>query len=196
MTDAPAYNEKELLLRTAEGDEQAFGLLFQAYANKLGHYVHRFTRSFILTQEIVQDVFLKIWLNRAALREMDNFSAYLFVAARNHTFNALKQLAREYDKQKQWQLTLKEELNVNAENTGYTETAAMINKAIAALPPQQKKVFLLSREKGLTQEEIAQELQLSVTTVKKHMVLALKSLREQLGVKTNMLLLVLFAEFF
>lgn len=194
MSDLQPYEEKQILQRIAEGDEQAFKLLFQIYHNKLGNYVHRYTRSFMLTQEIVQEVFLKIWLGRTALREVDSFSAYLFVTARNHTFNALKQIAREYGRQKQWQMDLKEEFNLNDQNTGYKETVVAVNKAIGALPPQQKKVFLLSREKGLTQEEIARKLQLSITTVKKHMVLALKRLREQLGPDASIILLILLTE--
>lgn len=196
MSDNQTYYEKELLLRVAEGDEQAFKLIFQSYFHKLGNYVHRFTKSFIITQEIVQDVFLNIWINRAALRNIDNFSSYLFVISRNHTFNAVKKLAREYEKQKKWQADLQEELHLNGyTSAGYSETLILVNKAIRALPPQQKKVFLLSREKGLTQEEIAKELGLSITTVKKHMVLALKFLRSQLGDNANIIFLIALAEF-
>lgn len=197
MLDNQTYKEGYLLLRIADGDEQAFNIIFQSYHNKLGNYVHRFTKSFTLTQEIVQDVFLRIWLNRAGLKDVDNFSSYLFVITRNHTFNALKKLAREYDKQKKWQSELKEELNLNDDTTiGYNQTLILVNKAIGELPPQQKKVFLLSREKGLTQEQIANELNLSVATVKKHMVLALKFLRSQLGSDVNIILLILSTEFY
>ncbi len=183
------YTDKELLERVALGEERAFRLLFQNYHNKLGSYVYRYTRSFMLTQEIVQDVFLKIWLNRSALHEINNFNSYLFVVARNHTFNALKRIASEYGRQKQWQRRLiKEEFNLNGQNTAYKETVLAVNKAIETLPAQQKKVFLLSREMELTHEEIALKLRLSVTTVKKHMVLALKQLREQLGADANIIL--------
>ena len=77
------------------GDENAFAKLFKNYYNQLGGFIMRLTESEALTQEIVQDVFLKIWINRAAPAEIDCFKAYLQVVAKNYAFNCLKQIARE-----------------------------------------------------------------------------------------------------
>src|SRR4051794_31123528 len=93
---------KIMLLKVAEGDENAFAALFKIYYNQLGEFIMRITESKPLTQEIVQDVFLKIWINRSSLAELDSFKAYLLVVARNHAFNCLKQIAREKSQKKEW----------------------------------------------------------------------------------------------
>ena len=93
--------EKELLVKVSQGDENAFGQLFTLYYNQLGDFIMRIAESRPLAQEIVQDVFLKIWLNRATLAEVESFRAYLFVVARNHAFNCLKQIARERNRKKE-----------------------------------------------------------------------------------------------
>jgi RNA polymerase sigma-70 factor (ECF subfamily) len=181
-------------MRVAKGDEDAFAILFHFYHNRLANYVQRFTNSILLTEEIVQDVFLKIWTNRVELSTVSNFRSYLFVSSRNHAFNAIKKLAREYRRNELWQMKLKEEFDISLERTSYQEVLATVQQAIQALPPQQKKVFLLSREKGMSHDEIARQLGLSPTTVKKHVFLALKFLRERVGPHTTTLILVLLLD--
>jgi RNA polymerase sigma-70 factor (family 1) len=185
----PSNIEKELLCRVAEGDETAFGLLFNAFHQRLGAYVYRLTESLPATQEIVQDVFVKIWLKRAILPELQHFDAYLFKAARNHVFNYLRKLARERVQQAQLEASLP--ADGLAEATAATAAAesaaaeeehlALLDQAIDHLPPQQKKIYLLHRRQGLSHTEIAGRLHLSVETVKKHMSLALRSIREYLS---------------
>jgi len=187
-------NEPELLVRVANGDEDAFALLFHFYHNRLANYVQRFTNSILLTQEIVQDVFLKIWTNRAELSSVNNFRSYLFVCSRNHAFNAIKKLAREYRRNELWQMKFKEEFHISLERTTYQELLVQIQQAIQALPTQQRKVFLLSREKGMSHDEIARHLGLSPATVKKHVSLALKFLRKRIGPNTTAFIIVLLLE--
>ncbi|MBV4359196.1 RNA polymerase sigma factor [Pinibacter aurantiacus] len=178
-------DEQNLLHLIAEGDEKAFRSLFDKHHPKLGGYVFRLTNSFELTQEIVQDAFLKVWSNRHALRDINNFDAYLFTIARNHTFNVLKQMAREQARKKAWEQTQENELTVLAEElSGYKEISAIMQKAIEQLPPRQKDVFTLSREGGLTHEQISERLGIALETVKKHMVLALKAIRTYVSAHT------------
>jgi RNA polymerase sigma-70 factor (ECF subfamily) len=174
MLVLPIYEEKELLCRVAKGDEAAFGVLFHAYHQRLGAYIYRLTESFTATEEIVQDVFVKIWLKRATLSEVDHFDAYLFTAARNHAFNYLRKLARE----RAHQASLPAEEAVVEEEPD--QRAALLEQAISHLPRQQKNVYLLHRRQGLSHAEIAEHLHLSVETVKKHMSLALRSIRDYL----------------
>lgn len=178
MTTNPPYDEKSLLLRVTQGDEIAFTVLFYAYHNKLGAYILRLTDSFPLTEEIVQDVFLKIWQNRSSLDNIQNFEAYLFVIARNRAFNCLKQMAREKMKKQEWEnLARQEEAPDEILKTEYPYDG-LIDKAIEELPPQQKKVYILHNQEGMGHSEIAIQLGLSPGTVKKHMSLALRSIRE------------------
>lgn len=175
MLVLPPYEEKELLCRIAEGDEAAFGLLFNAYHQRLGAFIYRLTESFQATEEIVQDVFVKIWLKRAALGEVASFDAYLFAAARNHAFNYLRGLARERNR-------LADLPAEEAPDEVTEERHALLDQAIAHLPRQQKNVYLLHRRQGLSHAEIAEQLHVSVETVKKHMSLALRSIRDYLTV--------------
>lgn len=169
--------EKGLLCRVADGDEAAFAQLFGAYHQRLGAYVYRLTESVPATEEIVQDVFIKIWLRRASLPEVRAFDAYLFTAARNHVFNYVRKLARERALQARLEASLPGEAEVQ-ENPHQ----ALLDRAIAHLPRQQKNVYLLHRRQDLSHAEIAERLHLSVETVKKHMSLALRSIRDFLSV--------------
>lgn len=140
----------------------------------------RIAESRPLTQEIVQDVFLKIWINRASLSNIESFKAYLFVVARNHAFNCLKQLARERNRKKEWINSVLQDASYSSDDTAEMDAGALVDEAVDLLPPQQKKVYTLSRREGLKQEEIARELNVSLETVKKHMVLALRFIRNYL----------------
>lgn len=161
----------------AEGNETAFSELFNACHQQVAAYMFRITRNQSIAQDLVQDVFSKIWRNRAALAEVQQFEAYLFVICRNTAFNKLKQIARDHLHTKALALQQNESANGVEEIVHYREMAALLNKAIHQLPPQQKKVYQLSREQGLSQEQIAESMGISLETVKKHMVLALRSLR-------------------
>jgi RNA polymerase sigma-70 factor (ECF subfamily) len=184
-------DEKALLMRIAEGDEKAFTQLFKLYYNLLGDFIIRITESQQLTQEIVQDVFLKIWINRQSLAQVNCFKAYLFVIAKNHAFNCLKQIAREKNRQKLWEHTV---LNLATHDTaepGAEDATQLIDQAVELLPPQQKNVYLLSRKEGISHAGIAQRLNISHETVKKHMVLALRFLRNHLRTNTNFFLFII-----
>jgi RNA polymerase sigma-70 factor (ECF subfamily) len=181
---------KILLLKVAEGDENAFGQLFKIYYNLLGEFIMRITESEPLTQEIVQDVFLKIWINRRSLAEINSFKAYLLVVARNHAFNCLKQIAREKSRKKEWVNTVLHHASNNVDDTSAIDAGNLIDEAVELLPPRQKKVYILSRIDGLKQEEIAMEMNISLETVKKHIVLALRFLKNYL--RTHIGLFILF----
>jgi RNA polymerase sigma-70 factor (family 1) len=175
----------------AEGDQNAFCTLFRLYANDLASFILRITESKPLTEEIVQDVFLKIWLSRSNLRDIHSFRAYLFTVARNHTFNCLKQIAREKTKQQQWLDSVLNEAHTAQEPIDTPDPAALVETAVDLLPPQQKKIYTLSRQHGLKQAEIAAALNISLETVKKHMVLAIRFLKNHLSAQLRLLLLAL-----
>lgn len=180
MPKESIYNEKELLQQVAEGSETAFRTLFDKYCQKIYVLAMYLTHSDVLSEEIVQDVFMKVWNNREQLLEIDYFNSWVRTIARNTVLNYLRSLARE-------KLALnKLELNENA-NTSSSEDILIekqyrqiLEEAIRQLPPQQKKVYLLSRQSGLKNEDIARQLGISIHTTKEHLQRALYFIRSYL----------------
>lgn len=167
-------SEKKLLMEVAAGNENAFRQLFYQYHEQLGRYIFHITHSHELTEEIVQDIFLKIWMNNEALAEIKNFKAYLFVLSKNHTLNYLRKLAKELSQKRKWEedfLSIQFLDNV-PENTYYR----LLDEAIDRLPPQQQKVYLLSRHQRLKHAEIADQLNISKETVKSYLKIATASI--------------------
>lgn len=158
--------EKDLLEKIAAGDEAAFRNFYNQYHHLLGIFIYRLTQSMSEAEEIVQDVFLKLWMTRESLAAINDVRAYLFIVARNQALNAIDRRMRELARKQKWQ---REQLTfaLNNEETDFRHS--LIDTAIAQLPPQQKKVFLLSRYERLTYNEIAQQLHLSRETVKTYL---------------------------
>ena len=182
MIVLPPNEERLLLRRIAEGDETAFAQLFRAYHQRLGAYVFRLTESRQATQEIVQDVFVKIWVKRATLAEIGNFDAYLFTAARNHVFNYIRNMARERARLAGLAVLAAPPHGMPPADLAADEDYhSLLDEAVALLPQQQQRVYRLHKQEGLSHAEIAVQLQLSVETVKKHMSLALRAIRERLS---------------
>ena len=167
MNDLILPCEKELLLKVANGDEHAFSELFNAHHQLLGAHIYRITDSVELAEEVVQDVFLKIWMSRETLTAVQNFRAYLFVISKNHALNCLRKLAKERIHQK----TIEENaMAITPEdNPGLEDYYSLLDEAIDHLPPQQQKVYLLSRHNRLKYDEIASQMGLSRETVKKYL---------------------------
>lgn len=181
MPDLSLYSEEDMLIRVSVGDEDAFRQLFLKYHQQLGMHIFRITNSTDVAEEIVQDVFLKIWMSRETLIRVRNFKAYLFVISKNHTLNCLRKLSRERIHKQEW-----EDNSVKiliSENDSFNIYYCLLDEAIDQLPPQQQKVYLLSRHERLRYVEIANRLNLSCETVKKYLQIATASITAY--VKTN-----------
>lgn len=177
MSSQSPYNERELLKLVAASDKNAFTQVYNNYRNKIYSIAFELTESSVVAEEIVQDVFLKIWVKRTTLDEVTHFRAYLFTITRNYVFTALKRIARQ------------ETIEVNAMqdaplyyhdtenrvlNNEYTR---LIQAAIDRLPEQQRQVYNLIKKEGLKREEAAAALRLSPETVKTHLAQAMRSIR-------------------
>lgn len=174
MFEIAHADERALLMQVASGDENAFRRLFMLHHQQLGVHMLRITNSIELAEEVVQDVFLKIWFTRESLVRVDNFKAYLFVISKNHALNCLKKLAKERAMIRQLENTG----NPNPEVAGTDMYYNLLDEAIDQLPPQQQKVYLLSRHGRLKYTEIADQLELSRETVKKYLQIATVSITE------------------
>ncbi|WP_257657626.1 RNA polymerase sigma factor [Parapedobacter lycopersici] len=179
-------NEAELLERIAGGDELAFSELFYAYYNQIGEFVQLLTHSAAVTEEIVQDVFTKIWVDRASLSGIRRFEAYLFVLSRNHTLNHIRRLATERRRKDEYARQV--EADLHTQEPEREEYFQLVDRAVQLLPPQQQKVFALRRN-GVKNPEIAQQMHLSIESVKKYQHLAMKFIVE--FVKGHVLLMII-----
>jgi RNA polymerase sigma-70 factor (family 1) len=176
----PPYHDKELLRRIAEGDERAFRILFDGYKNRFYAVALKMTRSDTIAEEMVQEIFLKIWQNRTQLVNIDNPDAYFFTALYRQVFRHYKKLSLE---RKLLNLIAQSPAfrNITDETVLAHESNRLINEAIAKLPPQQQLVFRLSKMDGLSREQIAEQLHISPNTVKNHLAEAIKTIKSHLG---------------
>jgi len=170
------HNEKELLVLSAQGDESAFTQLFYAYHNKLGSFVYQLTGSAEIAEEIIQDVFMKVWIKRELLLSVENFGSYIWTISKNHTLNCLRQIAKERIRNRQFQ----ESVRTFSEEVTYIDPLPdyynLLDEAVEELPPQQQKVYILSRRERLKYDEIARQMNLSKETVKAYLKLATRSI--------------------
>jgi len=190
LEDAVINNDNSLLLRIAAGDETAFREFFHEYSNNIYTVAFMLTKSAEMAEDMVQEIFLKLWLNRAALAEVNNIRNYIFIHARNHIFNELRKKA---DKQAFTDELLDyfAEVRDTPENALLQkESRQLLQQAILQLPAQQQLVYRMSRDENLTQEEIAARLGISRHTVRNHMAQALQNIKHFLETNANGLLLL------
>jgi len=172
------YNEKELLLLVARGDERAFTALYNHYQPLLVTHLYRITQSETQAAEYTQDVFLKIWQNRVLLEGITHFKAYLSVVSRNYAINALKRLATAHKHYQRWVQEAGPEAQEAAPET--PDLWTLLDQAIEQLPQQQKKVYLLARQQRLSYAAVAAELGLSAGTVKRYLQIATENITRYL----------------
>jgi RNA polymerase sigma-70 factor (family 1) len=172
----------DLLRKISLGDEKAFRFLFASKRNKVFNYVLKITKSREISEEIVMDVFLKLWEGRALLTELENLSAFISTVARNKSLDFLRSVAKDKVlKDIVWdEIELVSSLATD-ERLISRELAEEIDDAVKRLSPQRQSVYRLSREEHMTYDQIATHLHLSKATVKNHMLDALKILRLHLG---------------
>lgn len=187
--------ENGLLEAVANGDELVFGQLYRQWQPPLAAFIFKITKSKELTAEIVQDVFMKIWLNRELLSGVSNFKSYLFVACRNHALNALKATVREAARFKEWQATHEMDQEFGGQPVAQEKKhiSTLIDAAIDRLPPRQKDAYILHYHEGLTYQQVAEKLGVGRETVKTHLQLAVKSLTAFLQNRREQLLVLVSA---
>lgn len=170
---------ERLLLNIAAGDANSFRQVFDIYSAKIFHFSLRLTHSRMMAEEAVQEVFLRIWNNRAQLSTIENFSAYIYAIARNHTFNALKRIAVETIANQKLVARLPHEHSETEEQIIFSDYESFLHRIVDNLPPQQKKVYSLCHHEGLKYQEAAERLNISRLTVKTHMQSAMRTIKTQ-----------------
>nr|WP_236065565.1 sigma-70 family RNA polymerase sigma factor [Niastella soli] len=174
--------EKELFSRVAQGDEEAFNTLFHSYVPRLHTLIMKVTRTEGVTKDIIQEVFLYLWIDRESLDEVEVPQNWIFKIAYNRSYSWL---ARQYDRNRKYNEFKQRNPTEGEENLEHTvalnETARLIREATSLLPDQARRIFQLSRETGLKAAEVADQLHISVQTVRNSLVRSVKFVKEYLA---------------
>jgi len=186
----------ELVKLFSKGDMAAFDAIYYKYCQKLHAFVMMYLKLEEDAEEIVQEVFVKIWQSRSKVDVNASFESYLFTIAYNTTMSLLRKRmsetkSREYLKSLQ-QISTSEEI---IEDIYVQELNQKVQSIVDQLTPRQKEIYLLSREEGLTHGEIAKKLNISESTVNNHLVTILKYLKEKLGYELTANILYIFLFF-
>ena len=181
-------NEKHIIDSIYSGDRKIFSVIYKEYFNALCSYATNYVDDREEVKNIVQDVIINIWENRAKANEIKSLRSYLFGSVHNQCLNNIKHKRIVEKHQENITLTLKEMSMETVDFLESEEDVNMIHRAIESLPEQTKKVFKMKRFESLSYKEIAEHLQISDRTVDTHMTKAMKLLKEKLG----HLLMVLF----
>ena len=186
---------QELLTRLKNGDILAFDQVYELYSHKLFSSVFKILKNETEVDDIVQEVFVKIWESRNKLKDYKLLNSYIFTIAYNNSID----LIRKRISNNKYVEHLKNSATINfapsiISQIEFNELNIHVGKLIANLPDRQKQVYLLHREEGFTYPEIAKKLRISKNTVENHMVKALKYLRKNIDnyVLINMLFAILF----
>ncbi len=176
MADCPPYDEKALLGMIADGDERAFRQLFDLYNERFYAIALKMTRSDKVAEDIVQDVFMNLWIKRESLANVVNPSSYFFTAVYRKIYHYYRSEA--LNRKFLHSVSPVENFACATEERVLAhESEALISKAISQLPPQQKLVFKLSKQQGFSRADVAHQLNITPNTVRNHLADAIKFIR-------------------
>jgi len=172
-------NDEELFALIKRNDSKALKELFDKYFISLCGFSYTYVKSVDLSEEVVSDIFLNIWLKRSTLEIKSNLKAYLYTATRNRSINYLAKEKRNWES-----LEVADSESVSIENLpdeiiNFKELESMVESIIQKLPPKRQLVFRLNRIDGLSYKEISNVLSISVNTVQNHMVKAVEFISNQ-----------------
>lgn len=163
-----------LLSRIAAGDNEAFKTLFEMFYPKVKIFLVKFLKDENTAEDISQDIFVKIWTYREALPDIRSFNTYLYRMTRNAALNHLRGNHSKIDISK---MSVLDDKDIEAEYQT-KEKELLIRLTVEHMPPQRQRIFKMSREQGLSNDEIALKLGISKKTVENNITLALKDLRD------------------
>nr|WP_320023597.1 RNA polymerase sigma-70 factor [uncultured Draconibacterium sp.] len=170
----------KILSALAQDDEASLEKLFNHYYPRLFNFSKSILKLEDGIDDILQEVFVKIWKNRKNINSAATFNSYIFIITRNLLLNELRrQLSFQNTKEEVKRLSLANEYSLS-EQIDYQELKEKIDAFVEELPDRQKEVFLLSRNEGLSHKEIAEKLGIKPKTVEYHITLAVRCLKEKI----------------
>ena len=184
------HDERELLSLLKQGNEQAFEKIYKLYSSRLFGNVFKMVKSETTTQEILQDVFIKIWNNRASIDLDKSFRSYLFRIAENKVYDFFRKASRDKKIQAQLFATATEEYEHIETMIHRKENALLLQRAIDSLSPQRQQIFRLIKLDNKSYEEVSRQLGISVSTISDHIVKANKAIREFIFTHNDMTIIL------
>ncbi len=189
--------EKELLCQLHHGDIQAFDILYHRYSQIIYANILKFLKNETSAEDLLQDVFLRIWENRSKIDPEQSFAAFLFTCSRNITFNFKRRLKLEMESEVQLAYGALESENTIDKVLDSKEAMVLVENLLSRLPKQRQKIFRLSKLEGKSYKEIAEEMDISIATVRDHIVKANKFIRhgalQDNGLSALLMILLLHA---
>jgi RNA polymerase sigma-70 factor (family 1) len=178
LSDNVYLDLNELLSQIAEGDEKAFLALYSDFAPRLRSYVYRMIRADADSEEIIQEIFIRIWLSRDKLPEVENVTAWIFTITARLCLQYFRKKNNEQKKLLNWKqgedpVTPEQMLDVQ-------EIMRVIQTALLQLPKKTAQIYRLNREQGLAPADIAAKLAVPLGTVKNQLTAANKYIRQEL----------------
>ena len=171
------FNTEEIIRRLKRDDKSAMDELFQYYYPRLYHFSRSILKIENEIDDILQDVFVKIWLNRHKISNAETFNSYIFTITKNEVLNFLRSKMRDQNFKDELLLRSVAEEYQSQNLVEFNEIKAGIDKIVEGLPEKRRQVFILSRTEGLSNKEIAQQMNISEKTVEDHITHAIKHLK-------------------
>ncbi|RIJ50465.1 RNA polymerase sigma-70 factor [Maribellus luteus] len=179
MPELKPNKTNDLLEQIQKGSPFAFQVLFDNYSRKIYHFSMGYLKNKQEAEDIVQEVFLKIWKSREELLAGTSFESFLFTITRNAILNTIRK--EKYQQVYMNYVKLHLEKNVLLdEELDFNELERAYKKSIDKLPPRRKEIFILSRYRNFSNVEIAKKMDVSVKTVENQMTSALADIRQNL----------------
>ncbi|KAA2242672.1 sigma-70 family RNA polymerase sigma factor [Chitinophaga agrisoli] len=175
-----SHTEQELLCLLAQDSEYAFTIIFDHYRSKVWGTAMRLLKDPVMAEEIVQDIFMKLWARRRELAPVTHLQGFIATMTRNLVFDRFKKMVHENEYRKSLQRA-----EPVVDDTDHRVRSAMahniLQRAIDRLPPRQKQVYEMLRIQGLSIDEVCAALSISRSTAKGHLTAALHAIRNHLN---------------
>jgi len=170
-------NTEDIIRRLKNDDKSAVDELFHYYYPRLYHFSKSILKIETDIDDILQEVFVKIWLNRQKIGNVETFNSYIFTITKNEVLNLIRSNLKDHTfKDKLYLRSVAEEYQTQNQ-LEYDEIRTVIDQIVAGLPEKRQQVFILSRTEGLSNKEIAQKLNISEKTVEDHITQAIKYIK-------------------
>jgi len=181
MKDFAVYCDKDLMLEIKAGNKLAFDALYRRYIKKLYKFACSITKSSEEAENIIQNVFLNLWINRNKIEKEASVKCYIFKIVYNSSISFLREKIKEYQFVEYLKTIQDKQEDEIISRIDYEELDKELNKIIDELPDRQKEVILLRKIDGLKYSEISERMNISRNTIENHMSRALKTIRLKLG---------------